>query len=112
MKNPFEVLESRLSNIETLLLDLKHGSKEAIGSTNELLSISEAAAFLKLSVPTMYGYVHRCSIPYSKKGKRLYFMKGELENWIKSGRRKTLAEIEGQDISLMLKSRKGLKHEQ
>ena len=28
MNNPFEVIEARLNNIETLLLDLKHTPKE------------------------------------------------------------------------------------
>jgi hypothetical protein len=37
--------------------------------------------------------VSKNSIPYSKKGKRLYFSKQELINWIKEGRQKTITEI-------------------
>ena len=98
MTNPFEILEARLSNIENLLLDLKHNSKEPIlqRAAEELLTVKQAAELLKLSVPTIYGYVQRQEIPVSKRGKRLYFSKQELLDWVKEGRKKTLSEIEEQ----------------
>ncbi len=68
-------------------------SEIELRETDELLTISEAASLLKLSVPTIYGYVHRSEIPVSKRGKRLYFSKQELLDWIKEGRRKTMSEI-------------------
>ena len=58
-----------------------------------LLTIQQSAEILSLSVPTIYGLVSRSEIPCMKKGKRLYFSKHELTEWIKSGRKKTLAEI-------------------
>lgn len=58
------------------------------------LSVQEAAKFVNLAVPTIYGLVSRREIPFSKKGKRLYFLKEELAEWIQTGRRKTVAEIE------------------
>ena len=98
MTNPFEILEARLSNIENLLLDLKHNTKEPIHQreAEELLTVKQAAELLKLSVPTIYGYVQRQEIPVSKRGKRLYFSKQELLDWVKEGRKKTLSEIEEQ----------------
>lgn len=63
---------------------------------DQILTIDEAALLVKLTVPTIYGLVHRSGIPYSKKGRRLYFSKQELIDWIKSGRRKTNAEIEAE----------------
>jgi predicted DNA-binding transcriptional regulator AlpA len=42
---------------------------------------------------TIYGYVSRTEIPYHKTGKRLSFLKSEIDNWLKSKRRKTSAEI-------------------
>jgi len=47
---------------------------------------------LNLSVPTLYGYTQRAEIPVCKRGKRLYFSKQSLFEWIKDGRKKTLAE--------------------
>ncbi|MEP6465849.1 MAG: helix-turn-helix domain-containing protein [Parafilimonas sp.] len=59
---------------------------------DELLSIQQAADLIKLSVATIYGLVSRSEIPVSKKGKRLYFSQQELTEWIKAGRKKTIAE--------------------
>jgi excisionase family DNA binding protein len=73
--------------------------------TDQLFTIKEAAVFLHLSVPTIYGLVNRSEIPVSKKGKRLYFSKQELTEWIKSGRKKTIAEINS-EADTYLKSKK------
>jgi excisionase family DNA binding protein len=82
-------LQEQLNNIEQLLLQANNQPVE----TDELLTISEAARFLKLSIPTVYAKVSRKEIPVNKQGKRLYFYKSELADWIKSGRKKTMAEI-------------------
>ena len=60
---------------------------------DKLLTIREAAEFIHLSVPTIYGLVQRQEIPVCKKGKRLYFTRQELTQWIKTGRKKTVADI-------------------
>nr|WKN35057.1 helix-turn-helix domain-containing protein [Tunicatimonas sp. TK19036] len=62
--------------------------------SNNLLTVQEAASFLNLAVPTIYGLVSRREIPFSKKGKRLYFLKEELTEWVQTGRKRTVAEIE------------------
>ena len=84
-------LYDKLTNIERLLLQKsnEHHHPEA----DQLLTIKQAAEMLTLSVPTIYGLVHDAKIPVSKKGKRLYFSRQELTDWIKSGRKKTSAEI-------------------
>jgi len=46
----------------------------------------------KPSKPTVYGWVHSGLIPVHKGGKKLRFLKSEIDNWIKQGRKKTLAE--------------------
>jgi len=106
MNNPFEIIDARLSNIETLLLDLKHSSITINNQTDTktLLTIQDAATLLHLSVPTLYGYVSKSIIPVSKQGKRLYFSKEELTDWVKAGRKKTISEI--QSDSYLKSSRK------
>ena len=58
-----------------------------------LLTIREAAEFLRLSPATIYGKVHRNELPYMKRGKRVYFSSRELMEYIKAGRVKSNAEI-------------------
>lgn len=60
---------------------------------DELLSIAEASQLLKLAIPTIYSKVSRNEIPVNKQGKRLYFYKSELIEWIRSGRVKTNEEV-------------------
>lgn len=86
-KAVFQLYE-KLSTIENLLLNQTTQTE-----TDQLLTIQQAGDLIKLTVPTLYGYVRRNEIPFSKKGKRLYFSKQELTDWIKQGRRKTIAEI-------------------
>lgn len=89
---PFAVgeLYGKLETIEQLLLSERGTVKQ---ETEDLLTIREAAEFLHLSVPTIYGHVSKSVIPHSKRGKRLYFSKRELTAWIQDGRKKTKAEI-------------------
>ena len=104
MNNPFEVIEARLNGIEDLILDLKHQSKqtEAKQETDQLLTVEEASEFLHLTKATIYSKHSRGEIPgVCKQGKRLYFSKERLINWIKSGNQKTTAEIDNEaDINL------------
>ena len=44
--------------------------------------------------PTIYDLVHKRLIPHSKRGKQLYFSRRELLEWINSGKRKTVSEIQ------------------
>jgi excisionase family DNA binding protein len=93
MSNPFESIEARLSNIENLILDLKHPPKQQ-EKNQDLLTVEEAAGFLSLSVPTIYSKVSKGELPFMKRSKRLYFSKSELLEYVKGGRQQTNAEIE------------------
>ena len=84
-------LFEKLEHIERLLLE-KDTTPTA--ESEQLLSIQQTADLLCLSKPTIYGLVSRGDIPCMKKGKRLYFSQSELLAWIKSGRKKTRAQIE------------------
>jgi excisionase family DNA binding protein len=81
--------------VSTLSNDISRGGEP------HLLTIKQAADFLTLSVPTLYGLVSQLKIPVSKRGKRLYFSRQELSEWIKEGRKKTQAEIEAEASSYL-----------
>ena len=105
MENPFQSIETRLANIECLLLDLKQTNKFDLANSKKerLLTINETAAYLSLSVPTIYRLVQKAEIPYSKKGKRLYFSDTDLTEWVKAGRRKTVDQISQEASSYLSK---------
>jgi len=96
MNNPFEVIEARLSSIESLILDLKHKPHKAepTEQPEQLLTIREAAEFLSLKVATMYSKVSKGELPVMKRSKRLYFSRTELLEYLKDGRKKPMDKIE------------------
>ena len=83
MKNPFETIDERLSNIEGLLLDLKHSPKEQ-SESDRPLNMDEVCKLTGKSRPTIYRYVADGNIPYHKQGGRLYFFESEIVDWIKN----------------------------
>ena len=103
MSNPFEEIEARLANIENLLIDLKHnpGGAPPLPDPDEFLTVKEAATFLKLSVPTVYTLISKGQLPVMKRSQRCYFLKSDLVNYLKQGRKKTNAEI-GQEADSYL----------
>lgn len=86
-------LHNKLDELKKLLINSSNQPE-----TDNLLTVSQAAEFLNLSVPTVYGYVQKNEIPVCKrKGtKRLYFSKSQLTDWILEGRKKTNSEIEAE----------------
>ena len=96
-------LYQKLTSIETILLSRSDQQSEA----DQILSVQKAAELINLTVPTVYGLVQRSAIPVSKQGKRLYFSKFELIDWIKEGRKKTAAEISREASSFINKRNKG-----
>ena len=71
--------------------------------------IKQTSEYLRVTVPTIYGYVQNRTIPNYKKGKRLYFKKEDLDKWIGEGRRLTIKEIED-SAENYLQARRSRKH--
>lgn len=73
--------------------------------TDELLTVQDAAKFLTLSVPTIYGLIAKNAIPCMKRSKRVYFSKIELINYLKQGKKKTLSEIDSETDQFLSKKK-------
>ncbi|QCR24493.1 helix-turn-helix domain-containing protein [Pontibacter sp. SGAir0037] len=87
------LLHEKMNRIERLLVEQQPPPEK-----ETLLNVSQAATFLHLSVATLYTKVSCRDIPYSKRGKRLYFRKSELEDWVRQGRKKTVSEIQQEAV--------------
>jgi excisionase family DNA binding protein len=59
----------------------------------EFITVEQASQLLNLAVSTIYGHVNKRTIPHIKQGKRLYFQRTELTQWLMSGSRRTVDEI-------------------
>jgi hypothetical protein len=73
------------------------------------LSLAELCDYLpdKPAKPTVYGWIHHNIVPCHKKGKKLYFLKSEIDIWLKQGRKKTVAET-ACEVEQYLSTKKGL----
>ena len=96
-----KALAHLISKVETLEQLLKSQQNPALPS-DKPLTISQAAEFVNLTVPTLYGFVSKRTIPFSKLGKRLYFSEAELTSWIKSGRKQSVTNLPGQPAVLVI----------
>lgn len=73
----------QLASIVTKSLQDYFGGSNGQPQANDLMTIAEAASFLKCSIPSLYVKTSKKLIPFHKQGKRIYFSKSELENWVK-----------------------------
>jgi excisionase family DNA binding protein len=90
--------------------ELQPTKVEPTEKPEQLLTVQEAAALLHLTVPTLYSKHSKGELPgVCKRGKRLYFSKQSLIEWVKEGRKKSNAEIEQEAEAYLSNNRKGLK---
>ncbi|MCP1384598.1 helix-turn-helix domain-containing protein [Runella salmonicolor] len=73
-------------------------------AAHEYLNMAEASKYLQLPQNTLYVFCHERRIPYSKRGKRNYFLRADLDEWMASNRKQSVKEIE---VAAMAQLRKG-----
>lgn len=101
------LLTNEVSEIKRLLLARCIEPSEP---PDQLYTISQAAEFLSLAVPTIYSMVSRGELPVMKRSKRLYFSRLELINYLKQGRKKTITEVVSEANQYLINKKKGLDH--
>ena len=108
MKTKNYVLNDKgIKHLAELLSKHLKGSLNTFAEPEEdiFLTIEEVALLISLSKYTIYGLVHKNKIPYHKQGKRLYFLKSEILEWIKSGKRQSQSTLEEKANEYLLKNR-------
>lgn len=63
----------------------------------------------KRTKATWYGIVSRGEVPHHKNGKHLVFLKSEIDDWLRTGKRKSNAEIEAEAETYLFNNKNGLK---
>jgi len=106
--DPEKLISSISERVTANILKAVQNNNPPTEQPEQLLTIQEAAEFLSLTVPTMYSKVSKGEIPYMKRGKRLYFSRTELLDYLKEGRKKSNAEIEQEAEKYLSNKRKGL----
>lgn len=76
MSNPFEALESRLSNIESLLLDIKNKPEETV---NKLYTVNSLSLYADVSELTIRNWIKEGKIQAKKIGGRILIEQSQFE---------------------------------
>ncbi|GAB3780593.1 hypothetical protein GCM10028818_33070 [Spirosoma horti] len=97
----FHKLQNEVSETRQLvqtLLDRLDQSPLSSPPADELLTVGQAAELLNLTSATVYGMVYEKRIPFSKPpgSSKLIFLRSELMQWVKNGRKATSEELEEQ----------------
>jgi excisionase family DNA binding protein len=108
MENTFEIINEKLNTIEQILLEIKQeqrGTSNSKSNAIEFMNVTQVAEYLSLAKATIYGMVHKLEIPNYKQGKRLYFKKADIDQWLTKSRRKTREEIEEEAADYIIRKK-------
>ena len=89
-------LTKEVSELKRLLIERQ--IKPTEDQQDVWLDLNELVAYdpEKRTKATWYSKISKGEVPYHKRGKKIYFLKSEIDDWLKAGKRKTNAEIEAQ----------------
>ncbi len=95
-----EIVIEKLDSIQRMLTEQNLLKKE-------VLSFNEAAIYLELSHSHLYKLTSNGTLPFYKpNGKKIYFRRDELDQWLLSAKQLSLAEIHAKAENLQIKSRR------
>ena len=98
MENPFEIIIEKLIAIERRLISVesKIDYKPKTTGITEIMTLKQLSDYSSLSKSLIYKLTSSREIPHSKRGKRLYFSKLEIDEWLLKQKIKTIDEIQNE----------------
>ncbi len=99
-------LETLIENSIRKVLSLQKSEQQ--NETDHWFDLNELCNYLpdKPAKATAYGWIHAGTIPHHKGKKKLRFLKSEIDQWLKTGKRNTVAET-ANEAENYLKKKKG-----
>ncbi len=92
-----ELIIEKLNSIQQMLTEQNLLKKE-------VLSFNEAAIYLELSHSHLYKLTSNGTLPFYKpNGKKIYFRRDELDQWLLSAKQLSIAEIHAKAENFQLK---------
>ena len=81
--NVFAIIDARLACIETLLYEIRHPKREAPTLTpSKVMTLPEVATYIGQAKSTIYKMTSAGLMPHSKRGRRLYFDRDQVDTWL------------------------------
>lgn len=96
INNPFQQISERLSVIESLLIDIKYKPasipERDVPTIGRVLDLEGFCEFTGFSRQHTYKLTSTNKVPFSKRGKKLWFDRDLIEAWLLENRRATAGE--------------------
>lgn len=93
-------LFKKILEIEVLL-------KRQYALSKEILTIEEVSEYLNLSKSALYKLTSKKEIPfYNPGGKKIYFKKSDIENWVFNNKSISFDEVENEQSSYLCRTQK------
>jgi excisionase family DNA binding protein len=90
-------ITEKLDRIEKLLMEQQIMQKQ-------VLNFKDACAYLELSQSHLYKLTSTATVPhYKPNGKKIYFQREELDNWLLRNRTDSLEDVEQQAADYLIK---------
>ena len=108
MENPFEIIVEKLTVIERRLTSIEHklGTKYNDVGYKEVMNLRQLCDYLELSKSHIYKLTSTREIPHYKRGgKKLYFNKYEIDQWVLENKVITNNEINKMASDYCLKNK-------
>lgn len=107
MPQALAYLISKVERLEALLGATKQEQPES----DKWFNLQELCDYLpdKPARQTVYGWIGQKFIPYHKKGKKLQFLKSEIDAWLIRDKYKSVAELQADATAFIARKRGGLK---
>lgn len=102
-----EYLINKVERLETLL----SVTKSELPESDKWFNLQELCEYLpdRPARQTVYGWIGQRLIPFHKKGKKLQFLKSEIDSWLKADKRKSVAELQAEAQQYVNTKKGGLK---
>lgn len=98
----FEQLPQAVASLIIEVKEMKHllqnSTQVKVDPVDLWFNLEELCAYLPdhPAKQTVYGWIGQHAIPYHKKGKKLQFLKSEIDSWLLADSRQTLAQVRAQ----------------
>jgi excisionase family DNA binding protein len=105
-----ELTEMIHAAVRDAVTEYRLRENEKAEPVEDILNSREAARFLDIKLNTLYIKTHKGELPYMKKGKKVYFSRQQLVEWMGQGRRysrqESLQQADARLCELRIRSQK------
>ncbi len=98
----FEHLPQAVATLITEVKEMKsllqYSNQAKIEPVDQWFNLEELCAYLpdRPAKQTVYGWIGQHTIPFHKKGKKLQFLKSEIDAWLLADQHQTLVQVRAQ----------------